>query len=274
MIRNDFVSNSSSSSFILTINKDYPLKDFIKNVSKNCVNKKSKYPIDRLEERNKTILNYSFNEIQLMFLGSLYLKTEKGKIVENHFKNSWEESVFDKIIKNAKNGKYRAFDTLWTVVSPDEIRYECDILRNEFTTKKNDYSYHFIYDKLKWDDVKKAKKYRDKENKHSIKEMIKFLIKLNDMDYGIQKDFNWPTYIIDKRTLELTKILLEYGMKIKFDKILTLKNVENLLNEGKKIIVMEVGFEGNGMDSRRIYSENDSYVFNNVPVDILHSEEI
>jgi hypothetical protein len=39
--RNDFVSNSSSCSFVVAVNGTYSVEDFAKDVAKNTVNNKS-----------------------------------------------------------------------------------------------------------------------------------------------------------------------------------------------------------------------------------------
>ena len=78
-IRTDYVSNSSSSSFVLVLPKDADLKKFIKDIVRSC-SRKPEYDISKedkkeLDDFNRINLEYCLRTYELLFLGEIEEKT-------------------------------------------------------------------------------------------------------------------------------------------------------------------------------------------------------
>ena len=118
-IRSDYVSNSSSSSFVVVLPKDYEFKKFIKDVARGCVAKPdwdgyTKEDIDRIKDMNIRNLDYCLNTHELLFLGTFchgYNRvTIKGKknvsdFVKNdeYFKTHCPDIFFAKIVSQTED---------------------------------------------------------------------------------------------------------------------------------------------------------------------------
>ena len=80
-IRTDYVSNSSSSSFVLVLPKDADLKKFIKDIVRSC-SRKPEYDISKedkkeLDDFNRINLEYCLRTYELLFLGEIVEKTSE-----------------------------------------------------------------------------------------------------------------------------------------------------------------------------------------------------
>ena len=74
-IRTDYVSNSSSSSFVLVLPKDAELKKFIKDIVRSCT-RNPEYDISKedkkeLDDFNRINLEYCLRTYELLFLGEI-----------------------------------------------------------------------------------------------------------------------------------------------------------------------------------------------------------
>ena len=80
-IRTDFVSNSSSSSFVVACDKDYQFNDFVKDVVAKTVEHSdehdNKEQINELLTINTAILNYSLIANECLYLGNLRVDKKK-----------------------------------------------------------------------------------------------------------------------------------------------------------------------------------------------------
>ena len=85
-VRSDFVSNSSSSSFVVACKKQY-LDAIVKDLSKACSCKKSYGHNPKLAATNRRILDFCLNTYQLLFLGSLVIDTKKETYNLEYFNN-------------------------------------------------------------------------------------------------------------------------------------------------------------------------------------------
>ena len=87
--RNDFVSNSSSCSFVVAIPSEdkYKFKDFVNDIVKDCASNKdkkskiTKEAIDNLNAFNARNLDYHLNSSELLFLGILKVNDKRYTIV-------------------------------------------------------------------------------------------------------------------------------------------------------------------------------------------------
>lgn len=74
-IRTDYVSNSSSSSFVVMLPKEYEFKKFVKDVARGTVAIKDEFfdkeKTKALKERNVRNMDYCLNTYELLFLGRL-----------------------------------------------------------------------------------------------------------------------------------------------------------------------------------------------------------
>ena len=79
-IRTDYVSNSSSSSFVLVLPKDAELKKFIKDIVRSC-SRNPEYDISKEDKKevddfNRINLEYCLRTYELLFLGEIVETSE------------------------------------------------------------------------------------------------------------------------------------------------------------------------------------------------------
>lgn len=273
MIRNDFVSNSSSSSYIISIGKNYPIKTFIKDVSKKCVDKKSKHSAFSLLDRNMTTLQFHIMNTRLLFLGEAYVMDRSFNVDLNKV-HKWEskeehKKLFNERMKRilkSKNKKYTEYDTTWEYISDTKIKCTDHIYQGLIT-------YDIINAGNTFDvmECKNNKKFEKEHNERVIKNIQEFLKRLDT--YSLyHKPFMSDIFVINKDTIKLTRLMLKHKIKMRFEKWENIDKLEKMLDDGETIIGIRIANHGDGIDSDTIYNENDNFVLEDIPVKFLTSD--
>ena len=81
--RNDFVSNSSSCSFVIALPAGFSLNDFVKQTVGGCLRHAEPNDAEfslKQDELNQAVLNYHLRASELLFLGSLRVDDITRKI--------------------------------------------------------------------------------------------------------------------------------------------------------------------------------------------------
>ena len=127
-IRIDFVSNSSSSSFVVACHKDYRFDDFVNDVTNECI-KHAKSPYDdawkdNLVKINSAILNYGLIANECLYLGNLRVDNEKieEKYIWDGEFVSYPNIPTDKMCY-FNNACYRKDNT----AQKEELKFEIDL---------------------------------------------------------------------------------------------------------------------------------------------------
>ena len=254
-IRSDFVSNSSSSSFIVSVKLDnnYKMSDFIQDIVDDCISQKDRdYTddwVENLKEHNRRVLDYHLNFSELLFLGDLLVDTETQEFLKE--KN---EEKFLRVKNNIKD--FGLYDGEKLIVDDDERivisreLYAYDIVESLYEIYS--INYYVIKDDcdISYDKILKS----DKDNVcASILHYVK--------TYSDSLNKNWrlgrvsEIYKISKRTIFHTKILMENGYKVVLPK--WAEDLDKLLeriDNGETIFAIRQNQGGDGMDERTIYA--------------------
>lgn len=123
-IRSDYVSNSSSSSFIIVLNKDYKFEKFIKDVSRSCAinhDNWSKENLDDLKTKNIRNLDYCLNTFELVNLGYIEIRWETHEYLNSSSSTDhsklFEWDYAQDLVRNVKNGTIENGEN-----DPDQIK--------------------------------------------------------------------------------------------------------------------------------------------------------
>ena len=245
-IRSDYVSNSSSSSFIVVLPKDYSLDKFIGEAVKSCSEKKEydedKAWVDKLDKSNRINLEYCLNNYKLLFIGCLSLgeipHEVNGKEDCDYIRKCYAVEVGQLGKIPHVQGIIIANDDEHFVIS--EPRYESEVIVTE-----NAMSYRF----RPWNVDKET----NDEKKSRVDEMVKMIKDSSDdprMDYI-------HLYEITKDTIANTKELIEFGYNIDLPKwAKDLDAIAKRLEDGDRLFGIEMAQGGDGMSSGKIYALN------------------
>ena len=261
-IRSDYVSNSSSSSFVVVLPKDYDFKKFTKDVAKSCVfnpdwDGYTKDDIARIKEQNRRNLDYCLNTHELLFLGSFcheYRRnTIKGKknVAEflkscDYLKEHCPEMFHDKIVSRDEN---KVVVDMASIASGHTIPYDYMHMVRQFQMSNENDKKHYkdVVDAI----VKEISGYRWYETNSGL-------------------------YEITMNTIFNTEALLaERPDDIKLDKWCSdLKRLKKMLAAGDRIFGIDMHQSGDGESSTAIYALSgwDSDAFKYADVQILDSE--
>ena len=248
-IRSDYVSNSSSSSFVVVLSKDYSLDTFIAEAVKSCTDKQDydydKSWIEELDKSNRINLEYCLNNYKLLFLGDIKLDDSKydriGKECCDKIRECYGIGV----------GQVGDFESmLGTVITNEdehvviqEPHYESEIVVSE-----NAMRIKF----RPWNGENETAE----EKKDRIEEMVKY-IELGDggrYDAGLDVIH---LYEITKDTILNTKDLIEAGYSIELPK--WAKDLDLLmkrLDSGDRLFNIYMSQGGDGTSSGKIYAIN------------------
>lgn len=261
-IRTDYVSNSSSSSFVVVLPKEYDFKKFIKDVGRACVSKPdwdgyTKDDIARIKEQNIRNLDYCLNTHELLFLGTFchdYARsTIKGKKkVADYLKN---EEYLKEHCKDMFHDK---------IVSQDEnkIVLEYPVLSSGRTIP-NEYMYRI----RQWQGPAE----NDKER---FKDVVSAIV--NEITKSSGHESHSGLYEVTMNTIFNTEALIgERPNDIKLDKWCSdLGALKKMIEDGDRIFGIDMHQSGDGQDSTSIYALAgwDSDAFKYANVQILGSE--
>lgn len=295
-IRSDFVSNSSSTSFVVAINKDYDLYDFCEDIAKETINEKYENHDKELKRLNQINLAFCLRHFELVHLGSFLVESEETIIRKDELpKKINEYYTFDK----AEWEKYENDIADWNIVKdhPERPDYawkseykdnyiENDVLHifnhhwfgNAVVDLENDYSMHdFLrdtwFEKLIDEGKGSEQQVRlfDEYRMNRIKK-IKEIANSKSRDDIYHKS---DTYQITMNTIKNTKDMISAGIDIKLEKWEDIEDLEKRLKAGEKIFMIRNNHSGDGYLSDGIYSEDDSPMLDgqeNIAMEYLHSE--
>jgi len=276
--REDFVSNSSSCSFMVAINGTYDIESFAKDLAKSCCNPKSEFHCAGLEKHNRKILDFCLSTYELAFLGCLELETKEHKWTLADFKRIYKndedaQQQMDAHIENIKRCKDADCDptfredfkhdfydkkteTLHTFekVCAQGLAVDSDTMRYAFD--------HYGY---KTDDEPATKKLR-------VKNLIKYAKAHSSHSDGMF-DRNIDIYRVTERTLKNTRELIEAGHSISLPSwCKDLDEAEKRLKDGEQIFGLRIAHQGDGWGNYYIYMDDEADGLDNLAVEILDSE--
>lgn len=261
-IRSDYVSNSSSSSFIVVLPKTMTMGKFIDDVVKSCTDKMDddyepefKAFVDDSNRRN---LDYCMNTYRLAYLGMLRVDEVTGTV------EGKEEC--DSFLRCMKDWGVPGLTILNQ--TEDKIDYKEPRWVSGITVTPNVMDYSFA-----------VSDWRMKENaeeaKKSAVEAIVQAAKCSDEYSRFFRGDTSEIYEITMDTIKNTELLLEAGYEIDFDKwCKDLDALKKRLENGDRIFGITMNQSGDGMSSDTIYALDgwDSDFNKYANVEILHSE--
>ena len=266
-IRSDYVSNSSSSSFIVVLPKDYSLDTFIDEVVKSC-SEKQEYEYDRkvvedIDKSNRINLEYCLNNYVLLFLGRIEFGEvqydRNGKECCDKLRKLYGLDV-GQVGKNARMvGTVLVNEDEHIVIS--EPRYESKIV-----VSKNSMERSF----RPWSNSNEI----DEAKKHRIQRIVKSIELGLSGRYDAGFDFI-RLYEITKDTILNTKDLIEAGYSIELPTWANdLDSITKRLESGDRLFGIWMSQGGDGMSSGKIYALNgwDSNFTSNSDVEVLDCE--
>lgn len=288
-IRIDFVSNSSSCSFVVAISNEaqYKLNDFIKDIVKDCATcKDTDYRIDKEEIKKLNVFNtrnleYHLNSSELLFLGTLKLCDKTYTVTRPNPKNYSTDNIIDeykyklgsferlqKDIKKESFGKETGEKVIEANDDHIVISYPVYASGIAFPSMNmTSFTCHYH-----WIDPSQEKK---EDRKHAAKRIMQLMNMIKGYDYGDLYYFiNTHTYFISKETIWNTRALLENNAELIFEKWEDLDALEKRLNEGQRLFVIRQNNGGDGWDNDAIYALGgwDSKFADKATAEILWSE--
>lgn len=288
--RADFVSNSSSSSFVVACQKQY-LDDVIKDLSRACCSGSRKYNKD-LKKRNSTILDFCLHTFQLAFLGELLLETKKEEYSIEAFKKMWSDSAVSKEDDfYKKEWEHYKADLekirLGKHISPWVKRdYELDTYDPTTDTAVH-YEKVYVKDVVVSNDVMEYsfKRYHfagasadsDETIRDRVKTLIKFAKSKKRRDWREDEDFTSgiDIYRITQDTIANTRDLISQGWQVDLEKWQDLDALEAKLGGGDAVFYVRIAHSGDGYGDFYIYCEDEADGIDGISgIEILTSDSM
>ena len=266
--RIDFVSNSSSCSFIIAVEPER-MKTLAKDIAKATINKKDEWHNPNLMERNRRILDFCLNTFQLAFLGELVLETKTEIYNHASLKKCFgtkedAEREFDRLVDLIKKSKKKNAEPWikrdYANDTYDEkqkvITHVFDITTEAPVIGHDDMTYHFKRYHFDSDSRKPS------EQKKERKERAELLFKAAKEEADGSRTLTGreaDTYEITQDTIDNTKDLLEFGYKFsepKKEMMALVKKYEDLIKRGCRVFYIRQAYSGDGYGDFYIYCED------------------
>lgn len=243
--RIDFVSNSSSCSFIVSIGKNFPLNDFINGACEGCLKHADEDDdivfVNQQTEFNNAVLNYHLRASELVYLGglsigavqSVYTKDDEYFPYVKKDISLQNRSSDERIIENTDDK---------IVIEYDDVVYGMAIPKHEMDYITMEYHWNDNYAI----DIEKQKK--------AAKAILDFAKNYSDAktDYKCRYDSN--TYFISRSTIWNTRALIAAGYNVELEDWMDLDKLDKMLQDGDQIFGIRVNNGGDGVDEDALFT--------------------
>ena len=288
--RTDFVSNSSSSSFVVACKKEL-LKEIAKDLARACVNKRDKYHDKELGKNNQCILDFCLKTFQLAFLGELLLETKEETYSLDYFKHIWnipsknmpttyaeeEWKRYKSRLESIKSGKEKdswvkkeydldEYDAETDTAKHFEKTYAKDIVVSNNTMKSDFNRYHYS---------------NGPDSEETIKERVQRIIdfakdKVKRDLLEVEEYFEAiEIYQITKDTIDNTRNLISQGYKVELREWEDLDRLDAKLDSGESIFYVRIAHSGDGYGDFYIYCEDGADGIDGVSgIEVLTSDSL
>ena len=246
--RNDFVSNSSSCSFVVALAAGVPFDDFVEQAARGCLAHADTDDANfchRQDRLNRAVLNYHLVASELLFLGSLKLEGVVREIRRQDDPDgfAWAKSCaakgcaygVEEVLSDGEDAVTLKFSDSASEIAVGSTKMPC--VTGVYRFAKDDYGPDPAKQKVAAERIAEfAKAYSE----HSG---INYLAKANSSTYFISRDTVWNT-----------RALIAAGKKLELDKWMDLDRLDEALKNGTRIFRIRVNNGGDGVDEDALYT--------------------
>lgn len=267
--RIDFVSNSSSCSFIIAIGKNFSLNDFIKETCDGCIKHADKDETDwfvsQQNEFNNVVLNYHLRASELVYLGGLSVGPMQSVFTKDdeyfsYLKNDIAKqaiSLDERVIENTDEK---------IVLESDDVVYGMAIPKHKINYITMEYHWNDDYSI----DIEKQKK--------AAKAIFDFAKNYSDAKTDYECRYNSNTYFISRNTIWNTRALIAAGYNIELEDWMDLDKLDKMLQNGDQIFGIRVDNGGDGVDEDALFTfggwDGEDVFENMCGIEVLDSETL